>query len=310
MTTWLVADSLYCPEQFFCSHLDSYSHYLREAGEMVFIKCLSPGMAGNCGDRSVGFRDLWWHDNACRDAGRCVYGENAEFLFALDKYDVMGAAPGFKKRIAQVAALVSPMPWKVRNADGSPAFDLIVSSIPWMVEEARAAGCRAELMPLAFDTRTRVCGMGVKRDLDCIFIGTTGPNHKRRTELLGELSDVVTVLPPVFGRKMFRTLARARVVFSAHAEWARGTANCMRLFESAGVGAAIVSDGIRPDVSEWPRPFHFFYTNAKEARDHILWLLSDDSRVKREIEACTEEVLRAHTYESRIPQLLEWARSL
>ena len=45
---WLVLDSLYTPEQFFCSHLDAYSWYLAQAGEEVSYRCLNgDGPAGS-----------------------------------------------------------------------------------------------------------------------------------------------------------------------------------------------------------------------------------------------------------------------
>jgi hypothetical protein len=277
---WLVADSLYCPEAFFASHLDSYSHYLREYGETVDALSLNflLDLPGNT---------------------PLSYAGEVDVLFALDRYREMAQITA-AKRIAQVAAICNPMPWDVRKPDGSPAYDLIVSSIPWMVDEARAKGCRAEYMPLAFDTRARVCGMGVERDLGCIFIGTQGGNHVRRTQLLAELADVVTVMPPVFGREYFKTLARAKVVLNVHAEWARGAANNMRMFEAAGMGALVVSDGEEPtDMS-----FYWKARDADEMREGIDSYETDRALAGQLI------VLAEHTYERRIPRLVELARSL
>ena len=281
---WAVTDSLYCPESYFASHLDSYTHYLREAGE------------------AVAQVDL----NGCVT---CVYvsmGE-PEVLFQLDRYE----QPWWdcKVKIAQVAAICSPMPWEVRKPDGSPAYDCVISSIPWMVEAARAAGCRGEYLPLAFDTRARVCGMGVKRDLGAIFIGSVGPNHQRRAQLLAELADVVTVLPPVFGREYFKTLARAKVVFNVHAEWARGAANNMRIFEATGMGAQCLSDG--GDLARADLPGQYvsnFDLKDHTPREQVLKLLSDYERYgHRETGAAT---LVRHTYESRIPRLIQIAKDL
>ncbi len=286
MAKWVVADSLYCPEAFFCSHLDSYSHYLREFGETVAIGDVSnvaTWRGSGDGIRALGAPDV---------------------LFALDKYDVLSDCPASIK-VAQVAAACPVMPWDVRKPDGSPAYDLIISSIPWMVEAARAAGCRAEYQPLAFDTRARVCGMGVTRDLGCIFIGTTGPNHKRRTELLAELSDVVTVLPPVFGREYFKTLARAKVVLNVHAEWSRGAANNMRMFEAAGMGCCVVGDGDDPtrDEGYYYLPAGLPFATALEARRQI-------RRAYDDAECDEDRVIVHHTYENRIPQLVDFVRSL
>lgn len=282
--TWLVADSLYCEAQRFCSHLNSYSHYLFAAGEEVLsVVANSPVFVGP-------EKFLAWSDR------------ELDVVFMLDRYD-LGPRYNAKVRIAQVAAICNPMPWDVRKPDGSPAYDLVISSIPHMVEQARAKGCEARYMPLAFDTRARVCGMGVERDLDCIFIGTVGPNHQRRSQLLAELRDVVTVMPPVFGREYFKTLARAKVVFHCHAEWARGAANAMRLYEAAGMGCRLVFDG-------YAEPWHGDsgwignYGNAKEAREEIrmgVASLSDDLEWT---------VYQRGTYENRIPQLITWAKEL
>lgn len=273
-----------CPEAFFCSHLDSYSHYLREYGESVSQLVTGMPVQGKV--------PIAWD-----------FTGSADVAFVLDDYAGSMRFPA-TKRIAQVAAICNPMPWDVRKPDGSPAYDLIVSSIPWMVDEARAKDCRAEYQQLAFDTRARVCGMGFSRDLGCIFIGTTGPNHVRRMQLLAELADVVTVMSPVFGREYFKTLARAKVVFNVHAEWARGAANNMRMFEAAGMGACMVSDG-------WPSftpRFGALLDPRESPRARVESALEIGQNEWSEDDVCT--VMFHHTYESRIPQLVEWARSL
>src|SRR6185295_18504397 len=148
---WLVADSLSCPEQWFGSHLSAYSHYLAEAGEDVATVCLN-----------LAVPDV-------------TYGEGdailrPDILFALDGYDRvaywasgLGMWPQVREP-PKVVALCNPMPWDVRRPDGSPAYDMVISSIPWMVEAARAKGCRSEYQQLCFDTRALVCSMGVEKD--------------------------------------------------------------------------------------------------------------------------------------------------
>lgn len=296
---WVTADSLYCAEQYPFSHLDAYGHYIAEAGEEVTRLCWTHRRPG----------PGWWID-ADADMPLAV---PVDVVFVLDRYDAGAKIPA-RVHIAQVAALCNPMPWDVRKKDGSPAYSLVISSIPAMVERARAAGCRAEYQPLAFDLRARACMMGVKREHKCIFIGTTGPNHRRRTELLRELSDVVEVLPPVYGREYFRALAGATAVLNIHADWSDGVANNMRLFESAGMGCMVISDGVRPDVPGWPRPFHLLSTAAAEIR---AWANIAAGRVGKwdrwveyDGDSSTGEVLLRHTYESRIPQLISWATDL
>lgn len=296
MARWAVIDSLYCPEQWFASHLDSYGHFLSEAGETVVRACLNYHWSSMMLEEEHPREPFYSFDGLPRDL---------DIAFFLDGY-ARALEVRAERRIAQVAAVCSPMPWEVRKADGSPAYDLVISSIPAMVEQARAAGCRAEYQPLAFDLRARACMMGVKRDLDCIFIGTTGPNHQRRTKLLEDLKDVVTVLPPVFGREYMRTLARARCVISPHAEWAHGAVNNMRIFEAAGLDCEVVTDGDALGLTSSPWWVSPGGDSSKAWRDAITYAIDYGA------DAPPSEVLRAHTYEcaDRVPRLIDLARSL
>ena len=267
---WLIIDRLYNAEAYTWGHLDSYGHYIEAMGHEV---------------------DRFDMSGARKFA---VLEPPYDVVFALEGYDFALTVPA-KKRIAQVAC----------DLEVPRGFDAIVSSIPAMVEKYKARGDNAIYQPLAFDVRARVAGMGVARDLDCIFIGTVGPNHRRRTELLRELSDVVTVMPPVFGREYFKTLARAKVVFNVHAEWSQGAANNMRMFEAAGMGCQLVSDGYF--TGEIEHIFGWHFGPMIPARRQIQEALSVDPMDWQDDQSI---VLTHHTYESRIPRLIELARSL
>ncbi len=267
---WFVCDTLYNAEAYDFGHLDSYAHYLEAMGEGV--------------DR---------HDWA----GHLGFIKSLmplDVVFALDNYAEALKIPA-RKHVAQVACAT----------EVPPGFDLVISSIPALVSKYTALGYNAKFQHLCFDARARVCGMGVERDLGCVFIGTTGPNHKKRTRLLSELSDVVTVLPPVFGREYFRTIARAKAVFNVHAEWAEGAVNNMRCWETVGLGAALVSDG---DGSVSGTPWGWYFKDADEARLDIAEALKDSERLY--VYNATADALLSDTYESRVPTLIDWVRSL
>ncbi len=278
---WLVADSLYCRQALFCSHVDSYSHYLREYGESV--NALALDTAVDSGDLPMD------HIAGIHDV-----------VFSLDRYAAL-LGPEDAKRIAQVAAICDPMPWDVRKADGSPAYDLVVSSIPAMVEQARAAGCRAEFQALAFDHRALMCGAGVERDIDCLFVGTVDGNHRKRAEVLARLGDKVTVAPPTFGRDYYRLLSRAKVLVHVGAEWSQGSANALRLFEGGGLGCQVVSDG------KWdgPGPRWWWSIGGDEWKSTVEEAAHGDVR-----SADQGVVLSHHGYHNRIHDLVRWARSL
>ncbi len=228
-----------------------------------------------------------------------------DVVYAMDRFDLCAHSWG-AVRVAQVAAVCRPMPWECIKSDGTHAYDLVLSSIPRMVEAARATGCRAELVPLCFDTRALTCGMGVKRDLGCIFVGTTGANHRRRTALLEELRDVVEVHPPTFGHAYFKLLARARAVFNAHAEWSRGSGNNMRQYEALGMGAALVTDEAGPFESThgvWT------YHDVVDARRCVIEALADRAHAP-EFTDGQADVLTRHSYVQRIPAIVELIRGL
>ncbi len=279
---WLVADSLYCPEAFWRGHLDSYSHYLREYGESAETVCW-----GYAGSRLP----VDWSDEC-------------DVAFVLDNY-AHGASIKAEKRIAQVAAMCSPMPWEVRKPDGSPAYDLIISSLRWMVEEARKHGCRAEYMSLAFDHRALVAGMNVKeRDIPCLFVGSRDANHQKREAVLTALGDLVTIAPPTFGRAYFELLHRARVTIHVGAEWAKGERNAMRLYESAGCRSLVISDG--------EAQFAFGETVADP--EDFVDLVREYTGTSDEAEEAAlfdqRRVLTEESYIQRVPELVALARSL
>ncbi len=299
MASWVVVDSLYCDEQMFGSHLDSWAHYLNEFGERAWRVRMYPDYS---------FRAI---DGKFR---------NADVALIMDGFD-NPLTSGARVVVAMIASIHPVMPWQVKDKDGRPVYAHVVSSLRWMVDESIKNGVPATWMPLAFDHRALVAGMGVKeRDIPCLFLGTTGGNHQRRTRLLAELGDLVTVAPPTFGREMFRLLARAQCVLNIHAEWAKGEANNMRCFEATGMGAELLSDG--GNLKElWP--------DDGESRASVWEVDEDRSRYPYGPKTLREEIagkvryidgncglagqaitLTEHSYIQRIPRLVDLVRSL
>lgn len=297
---WLVIDSLYRPEQFPFSHLDSYAHYLREAGEDVRRYLVNVGPGDKAPLQDKGFVS-WPADDFKPDV-----------FFVLDGYDRMYHGNPYAHRskyVAQVAALVNPMPWEVRKADGSPAYDLILSSIPALVEQARAAGCRAEFQQLCFDHRALICGMNVRdRDIPCLFLGTVDGNHQKRAAILRELGDLVTIAPPTFGRAYYELISRARVLVHVQAEWGADCRNSLRYYEGAGLGTVVVGDGPMTGIAA--DDLGIQADTPEEFRWVIEDLLAYEEHRKTAAEIDQAHVLQRHGYHARIPRLIEIVRSL
>ncbi len=285
---WLICDSVYNEQQLKFSHLDSISHYLREMGESAGRVCLTPGI-------HPGTYLDWYKPEDVISADWA--DEGVDIAMVLDRFD-WGAHVKAKIHVAQVAALTSPLPWEVRREDGSPAYDLVVSSLRWMVEAARAAGFRAEFQALAFDPRALMCGAGVQRDIPCLFVGTRDANHQKREAVLAELGDMVTIAPPTFGVAYYNLLARAFVTVHVGAEWSNGEANALRIFEGAGMGSEVVSDG------EWMGArFRWWHEPTPNWRIAV----AEAAAFPRNGQG---EVLARHGYHVRLPQLVDWVNEL
>jgi hypothetical protein len=268
---WLIIDRLYNAEAFTFGHLDSYGFYIEAMGEQVDRLDVSGQMA---------------FERTC---------DEYDVVFALEGYELALKIPA-SVRIAQVAC----------GIEVPRGFSMIISSIPAMVEKYAARGDVSCYQALCFDLRARACMMGVKREKKCIFIGSLGPAHTRRAELIKEAGDLVEALPPVFGRAYFRALAGATAVFNPHAGWCYGAVNNMRTFESAGLGATPVNNQLMIPDGFGPK----FGSCFSEGDDRY-------GDMRRSIERATSgdynqedeaTVLAHHTYERRIPDLIRWAK--
>jgi spore maturation protein CgeB len=142
------------------------------------------------------------------------------------------------------------------------AYDLMLSSLPNLVEHFRRQGLRSALLRLAFEPRVlEHLGNGGQR-YDIAFVGGLGGPHERGTrtleqlacrhavrvwgygrERLGADSPLQAVCaPPVWGLEMYRVLHAARIVFNRHIDIAGNYANNMRLYEATGVGSLLLTD--------------------------------------------------------------------
>jgi len=99
-------------------------------------------------------------------------------------------------------------------------------------------------------------------------------------------------------------LARSRVVVNRHIEAAEGWANNMRLYESTGMGALLLTEQA-PNLGSLFEPGAEVAAYADENQLVALLgeLLADDERRAAIAAAGRERTLREHTYAHRIAQL-------
>jgi spore maturation protein CgeB len=212
-------------------------------------------------------------------------------------------------------------------------FDLITTSFPHFVERFRAAGIDSEYFKIGFYERVleRLGANGVDpspaadRPHAVSFIGGLDPTvHRQGTALLERLSRRLPIsiwgygtagLPqasPIrahyrgeaWGLDMYEALSRSRISINRHIDVAEGNANNMRLFETTGVGALLLTEEA-PNLADLFKPGTEVV--AYEGEDDLVekiehYLEHDDERL--EIAAAGQRrTLREHTYGRRMSEL-------
>lgn len=221
--------------------------------------------------------------------------------------------------VGQIAS--SPPPGEVLRG-----FDLIVTSFPHYVDRFRALGVDSEYLPISFDARVlgEVEANG-RRPYGVVFVGGVNPHvHPAGVALLERLAgrtklDIwgygASELPPdspllaahhgeAWGLDMYRVLAGARVVINRHIEAAEGFANNMRLFESTGMGALLVTEQA-PNLEDLFAPGREVaaYATEDELVDMVEHFAAHEDERSAIAAAGQARTLRDHTYERRMGEL-------
>jgi hypothetical protein len=174
----------------------------------------------------------------------------------IDNRTLATIKPNGVKLIGQIAAALP------EESDFS-AYDLVISSLPNLVEWFRAHGVQAEVNRLAFEPSIlEKLGPAPARDVDVSFVGSLSNVHKGRVRLLEQIAREVGLkiwgngiesLPPssplhacyqgeAWGRDMYAVLRRSRITINNHLDLAGPWANNMRLYEATGMGTMLLTD--------------------------------------------------------------------
>ena len=195
----------------------------------------------------------------------------------------------------------------------------------------RSAGLKAELSPLAFDPivleRTKNNGHPV----DLSFVGTLSPHHAERMRWLERLCSETKIqvwgqgietLPAnssiraayqglAWGTEMYRVLQQSRISVNYHIDVSGKYANNMRLFETTGVGALLLTDWKEnlADLFE-PGVEAVVYRTPEECSERIRYYLEHEAERARIAKAGQERTLRDHTYRKRMQTLVSLVEPL
>jgi spore maturation protein CgeB len=227
--------------------------------------------------------------------------------------------PYVKLTVGQIAYLLPPR-------DFVEGYDLILTSFPHFVSRIKASGIASEYFKLGFDPRVAAAFDGVSRDIDVSFVGAIGRSHKNAVPLLERLCRETPVriygygaedLPAdspiltryekeVWGLDMYGVLARSKITLNRHIGFAENYANNMRLYEATGMGALLLTDekDNLKDLFEPGREVET-YSDPDQAVAKINALLGNPERCAEIAAAGRARNLREHTYQMRMPELLD-----
>ncbi|MEO8261552.1 MAG: glycosyltransferase [Pseudolysinimonas sp.] len=222
--------------------------------------------------------------------------------------------------VGEIASPLPPKPFLL-------AYDLIVSALPTIVETARSWGLQSEWVPLGFDERWASDTPASEREIDAIFVGSFSRLQPATTPLLQAVARAVPGLRiygpadrdaleaaglashhhgPAWGRDMFELLQRSKLVVNRHGSIAGKYAVNMRMYETTGTGAALVTERksnlgelFELDTEVIP------YDDVDDAAAKAAALLADPKRLDRVASAGHARTVRDHTYAQRAQQLAQ-----
>ncbi len=205
------------------------------------------------------------------------------------------------------------------------SYDLILTSFPHFVPRFRAMGIDSDYFRIAFDTRVLDLIGTVEKDVPVSFVGGISRHHGKAIPLLETLAERTPIqffgygassLPhgspirekhngEVWGRDMYRALARSRMTLNRHINVAENNANNMRLYEATGVGTLLITDrkDNLGDLFEVGKEI-VAYTSADEAVELVKHYLDHPQEAEAIARAGQARTLKEHTYRHRMEELL------
>ena len=220
-----------------------------------------------------------------------------------------------------VGQIASPLP----QGETWSIYDLVISSLPNLVEYFRRLGVRSEFNRLAFEPTVLRHVQNQERTFPVSFIGSFTGAHSSRDELLKYLCSNLPIdvwgigidrLPqgsPIrtryrgnaWGIDMFRILAASKIVVNHHIDIAQSFANNLRLFEATGTGALLITDS-KENLQEMFEPGKevMAYRDPEECGELIKYYLEHDGEREAIATSGQRRTLESHTYLQRMQDLV------
>lgn len=222
--------------------------------------------------------------------------------------------------VGQIAYLLPPKKYLDK-------FDLILTSFPHYVARFIKMGINSEYFKIGFDPRVLEKVGKQRKKYDVTFVGGFTPQHSAGTRVLEEIAREIPVhvwgrgkefLSPVstlrrnyhkeevYGLDMYKILAQSKIVLNRHIDAAENYANNMRLYETTGMGAMLLTDKKKNlnDLFEVGREV-VDYSSSQDAVKKIKYFLAHDEERSKTAEAGQMRTLSGHTYKARMEELVQ-----
>ena len=309
---------------------DSYSYFLEQLGheaQELVVNCAEMQTAwarehGNPGGRR--WRPI---SRRSRDEADTVLAQAEEFrptAVYVQNLSVLSVST-LRRLRALSGLLVGQIASELPPLSQLEPFDLLTTSFPHYVEMFREQRLQAEYLRIGFDPRvlSRVPTEGERQG--AVFVGSLGRmQHDRGNALLAESAAYAPIEfwgrgyedwpagsvvraryhGEAWGLDMYRVLARSRIALNRHIDVAAGYANNMRLYESTGVGALLLTDAGRnlADLFDVGSEV-VVYSGRDDLVEKVDYYLTHDDE-RREIAAAGQRrTLAEHTYAHRMAEL-------
>src|SRR3989338_3021560 len=228
--------------------------------------------------------------------------------------------PYFQLLIGQYAA---PLP---RGQDFS-VYDLIVSSLPNLVDYFRDKGVKSEFLGLGFEPAVLNRLNNEEKGISVSFVGNLSNFHSSRLRWLTFLCRHVNIsiwgpsikgaskeiknsyCGPAWGIKMYQILRISKLTLNHHIDVSGPYANNMRLFEATGVGTMLITDWKKNlnDMFEIGREV-VAYQTPEECVEKIKYYLENEDKREAIAQAGKRRTLSDYDYYCRMRDLADIVR--
>jgi spore maturation protein CgeB len=221
--------------------------------------------------------------------------------------------------------LVGQIASPVTNFENAKQYDLILTSFPHFVTMFKKMKINSEYFKIGFDPRILKKVGKQPKMYDVTFIGSFSPYHVAGTKLLESVAREIPVhiwgqgmkylspLSPlrknyhgeIWGLEMYKTLARSKIVLNRHISTSNKFANNMRLYESTGMGALLLTDD-KKNLNEIFKVGDeiISYKNKDDLIKNIRYYLTHVNIQKQVAKSGQKRTLNDYTYQKRMKEMV------